>query len=641
MTPSVEGGICKQCGEPEMGPDGNGNNALPPGTLLGGGRVVVGKKLGSGGFGVTYIAYDKERQRRVALKEFMPNYLADRHGKQIIPRAGMEQQYERSMKSFQKEARALYELRAHPNIVHVLATFKENGTAFYTMDLLNGISLLEYVNKKGKMSAWDAYKLLAPIIDAIGYVHSKKILHRDISPDNIMICTDPSQPNTLKPMLIDFGAAHVAIQGYSLSYPGVKKKHMSPIEQNWDGKYQGPWTDVYSFCATFYSILVGKQPTAAADRAEADRDPLQPPSALGADISPEVEAVLMKGMAIKYQDRIQSMGELHREMDRAFNREIDRKGEGITKAETGVDIHMPDTSGNRPIGRRIGAWFLEHGLIWAIEVIMLFALIGYSPFYYFSPASFLFRIPWLTFGSPLFIWILDIILMMSTGATLGQLICGLQATKDDGGGNPGFGSSLVYAFFYASYGSIVGLICGIVWLASGKDVGPLERLVGIHIDLRNKHTSYAAPAYVYMPSRSQKSSSAGTHTPAAKPQRQPSQEQKPVQQTPVPANLERAVLQCRHAGQTVEGFKGKLITVHEGDTMGKSSAKAKIVVPDATVSGLHCSFSYSKSRGWMIRDEDSRNGTYVNDKRLPPMGYAPLHTGTVIRIGQEEFVFKA
>ena len=104
MKPTVTNGVCPRCGEPELGPAGNGDNALAPGAQLGHGRLTVGKKLGSGGFGVTYIAFDNKIGRRVCLKEFMPNYLATRQGVTITPKSGQEAAYNKAMNSFLKEA---------------------------------------------------------------------------------------------------------------------------------------------------------------------------------------------------------------------------------------------------------------------------------------------------------------------------------------------------------------------------------------------------------------------------------------------------------------------------------------------------------------------------------------------------------
>ena len=643
MMPSVEGGICTRCGEPELGPDGNGNNALPPGTRLLNGRLVIGKRLGTGGFGVTYIALDQKAQRRVALKEFMPNYLAVRQGVRVVPKPDQDQAYTKAMSSFMKEARALYELREHPNIVHVLYAFKENGTAYYGMELLEGESLLEYLKRKRKVSAGEAYKMLSPVMDAIAYVHSKKILHRDISPDNIMLCRDASNPDVVMPKLIDFGAAHVAIQGFSLSYPGVKKNGFSSLEQNWDGNCQGPWTDVYSFCATFYGAIVGNVPVPAMDRAEADTDPLKPPSQLGADISPELEAALMRGMKLRYQERTQSMPELKRDMQKALNEESVRKGSGTIITTHGGNEYISGKPPKRPVGRRVCAWLLEQGVQGVFQGILLGSVLDSLAGGRLGLTALLRQIPSLSLLIPAMVFFLDLILLLGAGGTLGQLIFGLKVEKDDSSGGPGFGSSLVYSLFYASYGSLIGFLCGIVWLSSGKDIGPLERLVGVTVGLRKKPKISYDPGQVYMPSRENPPADSGGRYPAPVSRPQPPVPQPPKPQPPKPqdsAPRRMAGLVCLKACEQAAACKGKTISLAAGDTLGKSSAKAKVVVPDPTVSSLHCSFHFSMERGWMIKDEDSRNGTYVNDRRLPPMGYAPLVSGSIIRVGKEEFEFK-
>ncbi len=612
MTPSVERGVCAKCGEPELPHGGNGDNALPPGTRLGNGRLTVGKKIGSGGFGVTYIAYDHALKQRVALKEFMPNYLAVRMGSQIKPKPNQEQMYQKSMNSFNKEARALNELRGHPNIVHVISTFRENGTAYYTMEYLEGETLLNYLKRKRKISADEAFKMLYPIMDAIRYTHSKNILHRDISPDNIMLCQVPNNPSAVKMKLIDFGAAHVAIQGFSLSYPGVKKNGYSPLEQNWEGKCQGPWTDVYAFCATFYSAIIGSVPVSAMERAEADRDPMLPPSAKGADISPKMEEALMKGLKLKYQERTQSMDAFIREMKEAYN----KNDEHTRMTEVGI-VYQEE----RPVGSRIGAWFVEMGLQSVLQVLLWFGVIGSISLAQFNPTLLFMGPIGLLFSVPTIVLILDLILLMTVGGTYGQLICGLRVVKDDGTGCLGFGGSLAYSLFYGSYGALVGVICGIIWLLSGKTTGPLERMVSAMVVSKNasRRPVYTPPPVYHAPS----------------PQRQ----QTPPPPQPMPVQAPRAELVCRSASDSAADWMGKKVRVHSGDTLGKRSV-AKIIISDPSVSGVHCSFSYSNKYGWIIKDENSTNGTFVDDKRIPIGGFVQLHSGAVIRAGRETFEFR-
>ena len=726
MQATVQNGVCTKCGELESSNSSNGENALAPGTNLGKDRITVGKKLGSGGFGVTYIAYDNKLKRRVALKEFMPNYLATREGTRIVPKSGQNEAYEKAMNSFMKEARALYELRAHPNIVHVISVFKENNTAYYTMEMLEGESLLNYLKRKKKISANRAFQLLLPIMKAIQYVHSKKMIHRDISPDNIMLCDNPDRPGSVIPKLIDFGAAHVAIEGYSLSYPGVKKNGFSPLEQNWEGKSQGPWTDVYSFCATFYSAIIGNVPISAQARAEADKDPLKPPRELGADIIPEMQEVLMRGLKLHYQERIQTMDQLIMEMSRAVESTANS-----TMVEVSVQA-VPEPK-KRPTVRRVLAWLLEAGLF-AAGVIFL------------KDSSFLQELdidldPMLlailiTAGA---IFLIDLILLVSAGSTIGQLFFGLKVREEDGEGKPGFGSAMAYSLLYASFGIPVGAILGFIWLCSGKNIGPLEKLTALNVGLRNepdqaqRGMSGIVSKGVSVPVSRYEKSAGPIQTPGnpddtvkpqnahhadpkpqeepkpqsepqpksepkpkseaqppkpepdPKPVQRPSSEVKP-QPAPVrpsgqaqrpksepaprpksepakPAPRQQSVppvpppvkipqtpsqqsqsshgrLVCTKAGETAAALQGKSVNVRDGSKMGKNPQLANIVIPDKTVSGLHCSFHFVQGKGWTIKDEDSTNGTYINGVRLSSGGSSPLRDGSKITTGKETFEFK-
>lgn len=691
MQPTVQNGICIRCKEPEASAGSNGDNALAPGTSLGKGRITVGKKLGSGGFGVTYIAFDNKLKRRVALKEFMPNYLAVRKGTDIMPKPGQNELYQKSMNSFMKEARALYELRAHPNIVHVLSVFRENNTAYYTMEMLEGESFLSYLKRKKRISGNRAFQMLIPIMKAIQYVHTRKMIHRDISPDNIMLCEDPSRPGSIVPKLIDFGAAHVAIEGYSLSYPGVKKNGFSPLEQNWEGKAQGPWTDVYSFCATFYCALVGNVPVSAQVRSESDRDPLRPPGEMGADISPEMQDVLMRGLKLRYEERIQTMEQLIGEMTKAVGK--------TATPSVAEAVKQTVEDPRRPAGRRICAWILEVMLAAACVLLLkdstLFSRIGLN-------------------GSPLIIaillvpaavFLLDLVLLLSAGSTAGQLLFGIRTCGEDGEGKPGISSALAYSLLYASYGLPAGAVLGLIWLASGKNIGPLEKLCGVTVKPRrepaqNRHAfsgvisgnisetdkkqeqpTVNAPVEAAGERNVRRESGgkekqasadrdatlrpqpAGEQFPVETVRRPPSSPGKPVSaaagppssgtgQASGPPGGPRSVssgqaavtgqprLICLRAADTAAALKGKSIAVRPDDRLGKNPQKARIVIRDQTVSGLHCSFHFEPGKGWSVRDENSTNGTYVNGTRIPPAGNASLKSGTKIAAGKEIFEFR-
>ena len=698
MESSVVNGVCTRCGEPEIRPDGNGENALQPGTRLMKGRITVGKKLGSGGFGVTYIAYDEQLKRRVALKEFMPGYLAVRQGTRIVPRSGMDAQYTRSMNSFLKEARALYELRDHRNIVHVISVIKENNTAYYTMEMLEGESFLDYLRRKKKISAEKAYHLLYPIMTAIQYVHSKKMIHRDISPDNIMFCRDPVQPGLVVPKLIDFGAAHVAIEGYSLSYPGVKKNGFSPPEQNWAGDTQGPWTDVYSFCAMFYSAIVGGVPVSAQARSEADTDPLKPPRECGAEISKETQDVLMKGLILDYRARTQSMTELIQGMKQTMSAPVNH---AIPGGKPGNDPSPPNPvliqEPKRPVGRRIGAWLLE---------TLLLGGGGFALYQTSLPQQMGFPkegwLPGLLLVSGA-LFLLDLILLVAGGGTLGQLLFGLKVQQANGENNPGFPNALIYSLCYASFLWPIGLICGFVWIASAKNIGPLEKLAGVTVVLRGDvgsqaglggvismptthyKTTYGALRPEAPPSKpliqensqskqkmesQQNSKKEGADQVQAGGQRQmappvpvsgtsripagsgqsgqhaqhgiPSGENKAEdQKSSSPSGKPAAKLVCLKASEGASVKQGNTCAVYPGTKLGKDSSKVNITVSgDQTISRVHCTFNLDPQKGWMIRDENSTNGTFVDQKKLPGGGVSFLRNGSRIMIGKEIFEFK-
>lgn len=670
MQETMQNGVCIKCGEPETAFSSNGENALAPGQTLGKGRLTVGKKLGSGGFGVTYIAYDNKLKKRVALKEFMPNYLAVRQGSRIVPKSGQDQAYQKAMNSFMKEARTLYELRAHPNIVHVISVFKENNTAFYTMEMLEGESFLNYLRRKKKISANRAFQMLLPIMKAIQYIHSKKMIHRDISPDNIMLCEDPSRPNSVVPKLIDFGAAHVAIEGYSLSYPGVKKNGFSPLEQNWEGNSQGSWTDIYSFCATFYSAIVGSVPVAAQTRAESDRDPLKLPRELGADISPEMQDVLMHGLKLQYAERIQTMDQLIRELSNAVE-----SSQNSTVVE--VSRQPVSTEPTRPTARRVFAWLLEAGLL--ATGILLFSQSDLPDQLGLTGDTLTLSILLV----PGVFFLLDVLLLVSAGSTLGQLLFGLKTREEDGEGSPHFGSALAYAILYASYGIPIGMICGFIWLASGKNIGPLERLTSVTVGRRKEkpiqvHGMSGVVSQIVRNGDNNcldetmrpKAKVAVPKEPSVreKPAEQPAKQslssrdkpelrqdvksesmkqssdlkQKPVsKQHSIPMmRTPTATLVCVKASDTAMAVQGKAVTVRDGSKLGKNAQKVNIVIPDKTVSGLHCSFHYAAGKGWIIKDEESTNGTYVNAVRLSSGASAPLQKGAMIITGKETFEFK-
>jgi len=275
---------------------------LPPRTVLEN-KYLVGRVLGQGGFGITYLAWDLNLNVKLAIKEYFPQDLASRaagHSQVSAYSGSMGSQYEYGLDKFLQEARTLAQFEGHPNIVSVRDFFKANGTAYFVMSYVEGITVKEHLaNAGGVLPVDQARGILMPVMDALKEVHSVNILHRDISPDNIFINKKGQV------ILIDFGAARQAIgeKGRSLSI--ILKPGYAPEEQYRSKGVQGPWTDIYAIAATYYHLVTGKQPPEALERLV--EDPLEPPSKLGAALNDDEEKALLKALAVRAEDRFQSI----------------------------------------------------------------------------------------------------------------------------------------------------------------------------------------------------------------------------------------------------------------------------------------------------------------------------------------------
>ena len=295
--------VCPHCGKSReyVTPP----HRLMPGTVLAG-RYIVGVAKGEGGFGITYTGKDTRLERLVAIKEYFPSGLVNRNGTaspivtQTTEESGVEA-FERGRERFLNEARTLAMFSGEMGIVNILDFFEENNTAYIVMEYLDGVSLNDYLKTNGIMSPEDALTILMPIMLSLKKIHKQGLIHRDISPSNIMVLK-----NTVK--LIDFGAARHATGTGNKSISLMLKPGYAPEEQYRSKGVQGPWTDVYALCATIYKCITGVTPDEANDRLH--NDELRKPSELGANVSPAFEAALLKGMSILQQDRYQSIDEL-------------------------------------------------------------------------------------------------------------------------------------------------------------------------------------------------------------------------------------------------------------------------------------------------------------------------------------------
>jgi hypothetical protein len=255
---------------------GSYGDELPPGETLCGGQYTIDRYLNSGGFGVTYMARDS-LGRSVVIKECFPSAMCYRSGRMVRLRSGASaEEFDAILELFEKEARALAALQ-HPYIVGVHQFFRDNGTAYMAMDFVDGQTLLDIIETEPeRLGPEDVKALLIRILQALAYTHSHDILHRDISPDNILVDAENM------PVLIDFGAARESATRMSrvLSKVLTVKDGYSPQEFYLAGSDQAYSSDLYALAATFYHVVSRKAPPSSHSRlaatAREQPDPLEP-----------------------------------------------------------------------------------------------------------------------------------------------------------------------------------------------------------------------------------------------------------------------------------------------------------------------------------------------------------------------------
>ncbi len=277
---------------------------LPQRNVLNG-KYLIGKALGEGGFGITYLAWDMTCGIKVAIKEYFPSGYVSRVPKSnsvIINAKNLQAASNRGLKRFIEEAKNLAKIKNLSGIVNVRDFFSANGTAYIVMEYLDGISLKKYMQRKGgKVSMDEILNIMRPVMDSLVEVHKTGLIHRDISPDNIII----TKYNQVK--LIDFGAAKQSnLDGKSLSI--VLKQGFAPEEQYRTHGEQGPWTDVYALGVTLYFCITGQLPPESIQRMY--KDTIVRPSDLGADINPGQEAALMKALAVLAKNRYRDVSQM-------------------------------------------------------------------------------------------------------------------------------------------------------------------------------------------------------------------------------------------------------------------------------------------------------------------------------------------
>ncbi|MBR6090152.1 MAG: serine/threonine protein kinase, partial [Anaerolineaceae bacterium] len=293
---------------------------LHPGSIVGA-SYQIGMVLGQGGFGITYHGFDLDLEKEVAIKEFYPKGLVARLGAISYPvsktasnvsqvvavSSDNNDYYQKSLKSFYKEAKALANMSHISNVAHVYRIFRENDTAYMVMDFIEGKSLRQMLLEKNRpFSENELLPLLDPVLDALQKVHEMGIVHRDIAPDNIVINSNG------EPVLLDFGASKLEhMQNSDDDHQAsssliVQKKGYSPVEQlSGESDLR---SDIYALGATYYTLLAGRVPQESIKRAM--RDDVRPLSEYG--ISPAVSNAVTKAMAVNIDDRWNSVAEFRR-----------------------------------------------------------------------------------------------------------------------------------------------------------------------------------------------------------------------------------------------------------------------------------------------------------------------------------------
>lgn len=284
-------------------------------------RYRTGKILGTGGFGITYLADDETLGQAVVIKEFFPREIAGREKdgmRVLLPREKNDRKrFLKGRKDFLIEARRLSQLFDIPEIVKVLDWFEENETAYLVMEFVRGITLNKYLQRLDMpLSFRQAWEMIRPVAAALEKVHKKGIIHRDLNPENLIV----QEMGNLK--IIDFGAARKYLDTEKTMTILIKKGYAPPEQYMNNGK-QGPWSDVYGLCATLYEMITGVRPESSLDRVQ--KDELYLPSAYGAEISPEEEKVLCRGLEMEPEKRYRNMEELKEALEP--EREVSRKKE--------------------------------------------------------------------------------------------------------------------------------------------------------------------------------------------------------------------------------------------------------------------------------------------------------------------------
>ena len=339
--------------------------ALPVGTKLG--EFELTKRIGEGGFGIVYQAWDHTLDRHIALKEYLPASIATRVGAtRISCRSDRHREtFDAGLKSFINEAKLLARFD-HPSLVKVFRFWEANGTAYMVMPFYEGVTMRDTVRAMGTPpdEAWLMEKLAA-LTEALAVIHAEQCYHRDIAPDNVMLLS-----GSQRPLLLDFGAARRVIGDMTQALTVILKPGYAPVEQYAEvpGMKQGAWTDVYALAAVVYWCIAGKTPPPSVGRML--HDSCQPLAELGAGrySAPFLEAI-DRALVVRPENRTQNIDDLRHDLgmpppavpgaagvsvridpDATIIRSRSTQRPGTTQAPTAAPVTAPRTA-----ARTVGA----------------------------------------------------------------------------------------------------------------------------------------------------------------------------------------------------------------------------------------------------------------------------------------------
>lgn len=277
---------------------------LKPGTVLQG-KFVIGYPLGNGGFGNTYIGWNRLLLRKVAIKEFYPEQYSGRASDRVtvtVSDGRLQPRFRKGLQQFLEEARSVATLQDIKGVVEISNFFEANGTGYIVMEYLEGMDVKTILKKSGDKKDYEwTRRVVLTVLHTLRDIHRRGVLHRDIAPDNIFVTDE----GVIK--LIDFGAAKHASALANMKSDIVLKAGYAPIEQYSRTAAQGPYTDLYAVAALMYRILTGQKPIPASERV--NQDSLIPPSDMGIQIPEQAEMGMMVCLNVRPEYRLQSADE--------------------------------------------------------------------------------------------------------------------------------------------------------------------------------------------------------------------------------------------------------------------------------------------------------------------------------------------